>query len=177
MQRTRTTIASVLLLAAGAALAAAQPASAAPVPVPLAGTMTGADGYGPPTGCPAGAGWRYTSTGTGVFSHLGEVSFVVTHCSFPATSSFGPGTLSVRAANGDTLTLSDQGTFVVNFDSQGNPVSSDITMELTVTGGTGRFAGATGSATGTGRSDIAANVTTVQLAGKIVYDASNARAR
>jgi hypothetical protein len=79
-----------------------------------------------------------SATGTG--THLGQ--FTVT---FPHTVNFatrtGVGTYTFTAANGDTLTGDFTG------QAQGAPPLVSIVEQVTVTGGTGRFAGATGTFT------------------------------
>ena len=72
-----------------------------------------------------------TYTGTGNASHLGKTSYVSSSGLFTFTE-------TLTAANGDTLTLVDNITIVS---------STQATGVWTVTGGTGRFAGATGSGT------------------------------
>ena len=64
----------------------------------------------PPTDCPAGAVARYHSAGTGHLLHLGRVQFAVTHCVFMDSlvkGHIGPGTVTITAANGDTLVLAE----------------------------------------------------------------------
>lgn len=140
--------------------------------VPIFGSIVGADSFAAPTDCPEGAIWRYFSNGTGHLSHLGLVAIDVTHCSFlnpDGTGTFGPGTETYTAANGDTLILTHQGTFYVTPD----PPLSHITLTWEVTGGTGRFANATGSGEGSGISDIVGGTTSMSLWGSIAYDASD----
>ena len=141
--------------------------------VPIKGALVGIDAVDPGAPmCPAGTSWRYMSVGTGNVSHLGKVDFVVTHCTVlnpDLTGSFGNGTITFTAPNGDELVIAQWGTFVVSPDF----TVSDIELSWTVVGGTGRFDGATGSGTGTGLSDIPGNTTAVDLAGRIAYDASS----
>lgn len=77
---------------------------------------------------------------TGTATHLGL--FTV---EFPHTVNFvtrvGEGTYTFTAANGDTLTADFLG------QAQGAPPLISILEQATVTGGTGRFAGATGTFT------------------------------
>lgn len=76
---------------------------------------------------------------TGTATHLGEFTVA-----FPHTVNFvtrtGVGTYTFTAANGDTLTGDFTG------QAQGGPVVS-IVEQVTVSGGTGRFAGASGTFT------------------------------
>ncbi len=79
--------------------------------------------------------------GTGNATHLGRysVEFIAT-VNQTTRQGVGPGRLVFTAANGDTLTAEGmgQGTLVA-------PGVLSITETASITGGTGRFAGATGS--------------------------------
>jgi hypothetical protein len=79
-------------------------------------------------------------------THLGRVTVVVEHCTYPSadmmTGSFGPGTITMTAANGDQLVLEEHGTFRVEVTDRG-PVSYP-TLSWHVISGTGRFANADG---------------------------------
>jgi hypothetical protein len=144
------------------------------VAVPIHGLVVSLDGMAPPETCPAGAGWRYTSTGSGQFSHLGAVGFVISHCSWldsPTTGHFGPGTVTLTAANGDRLVLEDRGTFEIVMGASG-PLSL-IQLDWTVIGGTGRFAHAEGSGKATPVGDLVAGTTSATFEGVIEYDASD----
>jgi hypothetical protein len=100
----------------------------------LAGTITGSDEYG--AVCGEGAGILITSTGTGTVSHLGLTVMVATTCvNLSDYSAIGPAPFVLRAANGDEV----QGLLTnVVYTAYG------FDMYTTVTGGTGRFQGATG---------------------------------
>jgi len=98
------------------------------------------------TACPAGttADLCLAQTGAGTATHLGSMTkdalvlltFVSPTCAtFVEYTTFG-------AANGDTLTMVQTGTACF-----GTPTSASATASYTVTGGTGRFVGATGSGT------------------------------
>lgn len=168
-----------IVAAATVCLVLASPVAAdSAVAVPIHGSGAGRDVGSAPNGCPAGASWRYTSTGGGEFSHLGAVMMVVTHCSWldsPTTGHFGPGTITLTAANGDRLVLEDRGTFEIVMGASG-PVSM-IQLEWTVIGGTGRFAHATGSGTANPVGDLLANTTSGPFDGVIKYDASDRATR
>ena len=161
---------------AGAAvlsLALAGPALAADPVRPFGGTVSGPDAYGPPD-CP-GAVWHYTSLATGEMLHLGRVSMAVSHCTWidtfvdgaPATGHFGPGTMTFTAANGDILALADWGTFRLVATPDG--LFSYVDISWAVSGGTGRFAVATGRGGASAISDIGANRTTATYWGTISY--------
>ena len=83
---------------------------------------------------------RVNGSGTGTATHLGQVTV-----QFPHTVNFatrvGVGTYTFTAANGDTLTADFTG------QAQGAPPLISIVEHGTVTGGTGRFAEATGTFT------------------------------
>jgi hypothetical protein len=152
-------------------LVLALPATAADPYRPMKGTVTGADSMGAPVDCPAWGQWRYQSRGTGRYTHLGFTSFHVSHCSAmtgPTVGQFGAGTMTLTAANGDTLILRDWGTFDLTVGSAG-PTRSDIDLNWEVVGGTGRFEDAHGSGGGAGYSELATGTTTMRLWGEISY--------
>jgi hypothetical protein len=88
----------------------------------------------------------FTADATGVMSHLGQTTY---HFENGVLTPTGPNTfditisVTVTAANGDQLfgDVSGSGTL----DASGNAQGTDVT---TFTGGTGRFTGASGSASG-----------------------------
>ncbi len=119
----------VLLLAAAAAWV-----SAASAPVPFKGTLSGSETHTvhPPTmdvnGTATGNG---TLLGTFTFRYKGTVN-LTTSVSADLSAEF-------VAANGDTITATGHG------QGKPTPTISYVTEWYTLTGGTGRFAGATGS--------------------------------
>ena len=167
MNRTFGAIALVALLC----VAVAAPVSAADPARPFAGHDRVADTMLPPSDCPGGATWRYSAAGTGVFLHLGRSSVSVTHCTFvdmaSGTGNFGPGTITITAANGDDLRLVHRGTFRLAMTPDG--LTSVFDMTWVVDGGTGRFAGATGSGTTHGSSLLSTGITTASYQGEIAY--------
>ena len=182
MKRFFRTSSLVVLLA----LAAAVPASAqAPDGVPIQGSTVSADGMLPPQDapgfpdCPAGTMWRYVSEGSGRLSHLGQVDVFVTHCSVfdeaTGSGSFGSGTMTFTAANGDTLVLAQSGTFQLVGDPSSGEFLSEIEGEWTVVGGSGRFLDSSGSGHLVALGDLLAGdngVTAARFDGMIHYDAS-----
>jgi hypothetical protein len=78
-------------------------------------------------------------SGTGTATHLGRFTLEIPHTVNLATAT-GDGTYTFRAANGDTLTADFTGA------AQVGPIIS-IVEHATITGGTGRFAGAAGTFT------------------------------
>jgi hypothetical protein len=115
-----------------------------------------------------------TSDGTGHLSHLGKftVHLVATSGTLTGPNTFtGAGTGTTVAANGDKLfsTVTVTGTFT-------STTTSEATTVNTITGGTGRFADASGTITITSRSVIIATVgstattrDTYTLQGRIRY--------
>jgi hypothetical protein len=166
MKRVIGLVAAIVLV-----LAFASPAAAADPMRPFRGTQSGADAMGPPTGCPAWAQWRYESTGTGTFAHLGFSSARVAHCSAMTSATggkFDAGTITLIADNGDKLVLRDWGTFVVTMGPTG-PIDSTITLHWEVDHGTGRFADATGSGHASAYGVLAEGVTRATYWGEIGY--------
>ena len=128
------------------------------VQLPFRGTFTGEDRgvlNCPPT-CPPTT-LRVTGKDTGEATHLGHFTAIYEDVVYiPATT--GTGTLTFTAANGDELFTTYEGgqtEFVP-------PNVSTITLVATITGGTGRFAAATGTFTiiRTGTVDFAAGTGT-----------------
>jgi hypothetical protein len=166
-----TAAATVLCLAFAAPVAAEEPSR------PFGGWTSGTDTTDEnATGCPAGTFARYTNTATGRFLHLGRVQAVVTHCTRldGATGAgwFDDGTITITAADGDTLILDHQGTFQLSPWGTPPPWASGVVLTWDVIGGTGRFENATGSGVGTGLSDgvgLPGSTTTVWLSGAIAY--------
>jgi hypothetical protein len=93
-----------------------------------------------------------TRDGTGTATYLGKYT---SHATFQVnlTTFFGTGTATFTAANGDTLSTSVVGQGTSNTVP---PTVLSIVEVYTITGGTGRFAGATGSFT----QELTLNVTT-----------------
>jgi hypothetical protein len=84
--------------------------------------------------------------GKGEATHLGQYTISRHHCFNPASAAFEDGTFEQTAANGDKIfgTYSGFVAGVVEVDDQGNPQVIIINGPQLITGGTGRFAGATG---------------------------------
>ena len=108
-----------------------------------------------------------TTTGTGEGTHLGRTSFTATDCITPLEDHFTfEGEFTVTASNGDKLTGNYGGSFVpVN----GGPTYnlSDATFEIT--GGTGRFAQATGSGEMQGKQNTKTGKGILKAEGTISY--------
>jgi len=101
--------------------------------VPFKGSLEGE--YGQPAG--AFPVFNESITGEGEATHLGRYAFAIDETVNFLTAT-AAGTFAFTAASGDTVT----GTFTGH--AQPGPLVS-ITEEATITGGTGRFAAATGS--------------------------------
>ena len=144
-------------------------------------TVTNDNAPGDPTLCSPTAFVRYSSAGSGVLSHLGRVWFEISHCTYrtgPTTGKFDQGKITVTAANGDKLFMNEFGTFVLTFDGSG-AMSSVATVNVTITGGTGRFTHAGGSghvmAVSTDLNKPKTSVTGTFYDTTITYDASDRR--
>jgi hypothetical protein len=113
--------------------------------------------------CSTPSQWISSSAGTGTISHLGKVTWKTEHCfQFPGT--FGDAKLVITAADGDRL----YGTY------QGVMTGETTFVEtMVITGGTGRFVGATGTVEESGWFDPATMYMEITGVGTIVYDASN----
>jgi len=104
--------------------------------IPFKGTLAGTAVVTPLN--PPMVAVRIDATGTA--THLGTFTLVAPHVVNQATL-VGVGTYLITAANGDVITADLAGTAVMVEP----PYVIAITETATVTGGTGRFAGATGS--------------------------------
>ncbi|MBA4143755.1 MAG: hypothetical protein H0X43_12330 [Nitrosospira sp.] len=115
--------------------------------------------------CPSKFGG--TTTGTGKSTHLGKVTLTASDCVTPREDHFTfDGTFTLIAANGDTLTGDYSGAFIpTNTGSMYR--LSDATFKIT--GGTGRFIRATGSAELTGNQDIQTGEGKIEADGMISY--------
>lgn len=115
--------------------------------------------------CPSQFGG--TTTGTGKGTHLGKLSFNAIDCITPMEDHFTfAGEFTIVAANGDKLAGNYGGSFIpINT----GPVYrlSDATFEIT--GGTGRFAQATGSGELTGTENVTTGNGTFKADGTISY--------
>jgi hypothetical protein len=120
-----------------------------PITINYAGTFTLTPGD--PSPC---EGVPITDTLTGTSSHLGLVAATYPHYVNFDAGTFS-GTATFEAANGDEL-------FVLLEGSAEDPncrTTCDVTFMGTITGGTGRFEGAEGTLTGTGKDLYAPTLT------------------
>jgi hypothetical protein len=112
----------------------------------------------------------------GQLAHLGEVTTVFEHCSRmnvdmatgAVTFDYGDGQMTVVAANGDELygTYADGSGELM---ADGNVAWRDT---FTLTGGTGRFEGASGSGRDTGTTHSVTGWTVWGMEGTVAYDAA-----
>ena len=100
-------------------------------------------------------------TGTGNATYLGRYTEHVT-LQVNVTTRSSTGTATFTAANGDTLTAS-----VVGQGTPTGPTTRSIVEVYTITGGTGRFADATGTFTLERTLDLATGVSTGTFSGAI----------
>ena len=150
---------SVALLAAAAAIAAGTLASAASAEhsVPFDGSYSGTSSR---------SGNTINVATTGQATHLGEsseaVTAVVTFSATPCGTVAGNGTAT--AANGDELFFSTSGTIC----PEGAGLFA-ISISRTITGGTGRFADASGDLTASGTVNLVAGTLSYTVAGSISF--------
>ena len=132
--------------------------------VPFRGTAAGTYEVQPPP-----PNVIITATGVGQATHLGRFSFLIRNTVTPVatprpgcvTSTTETFTATLTAANGDTLTLVGTGTGCQN------PPTVAVVDTATVTGGTGRFEGATGDVTVTTAVNQTARTEVLRLEGAI----------
>jgi hypothetical protein len=138
MNRKRQSFALLLALAIAVLAAAAAAQEPKMVPRLLAGTMTGRFVFEGPAEGP----WTSVGDLTGTLRHLGLSRMFTSHLADPATGALNQGTFRIVAANGDEI----HGTYTgVAAWVSGSQVLA--TAVLVIKGGTGRFAGATGTIT------------------------------
>jgi hypothetical protein len=106
---------------------------------------------------------RQLDLGTCRLSHLG-VSELVSDKLINLAAGTQTAEVIFTAANGDMLYASGSGT-----NSMTAPGQVAFRVELTITGGTGRFSGATGTVVGEGTADLANAQSKLAMAGTIRY--------
>ena len=147
-----------LALVATTALLASAAVSATAAETPFKGTVSAVE-----TGTTVGPTRFLVRDGGGTATHLGKYTEHITmQINLPTRHSMGAATFT--AANGDTLTATVEG--------QATPTSPgelSIVEVYTITGGTGRFADATGSFTLDSTVDQVTGVSSGRLSGAIDY--------
>ena len=145
----------VLALLAAAGCGAESPTDPTPTPllrteVPIVSTYHATGTIGSAPRCSA-LGLLYVQLeGGGVESHAGRYTITNSHCLDPATGAFSDGEFLKVTANGDELRGTYHGTSSV-LQAPAPIGIFAVDGELEFAGGTGRFAGASGSQTMVGR--------------------------
>jgi hypothetical protein len=107
---------------------------------------------------------RQVDNGNCQLSHLGQTALQeVENINFAAGTQTGE--LTFTAANGDILRAVNAGTSALS-----GPGRISFSATLTIVGGTGRFANATGQAHEVGVADLTTNTASFTLVGWIAYD-------
>lgn len=106
--------------------------------------------------------------GTGNATHLGRLTNDQSHCAAPPSLAFTDGVFTLTAASGDQV----RGTYFGEFVPLDPPLFT-VDGHFTITGGTGRFAGATGGGDASGVQNLATGEVTVSLVGTISSVGSN----
>ncbi|MFL6718997.1 MAG: hypothetical protein ACJ8G3_21825 [Burkholderiaceae bacterium] len=140
--------------------------AAGPLGVPLTGTFTYQDSIAPrqDTNCPLAG----MTVGTGTVSHLGKSALVSTACITFTNGIYSivSSTITLTAANGDMLF----GTYTGRFHPTNVPYIYEMNDgTLTITGGSGRFKNATGSATLQSSENLTTGEGTISAIGSISY--------
>ena len=136
-----------------------------PKDVPLKMSLEIQDQAGYRAQCPSKFG--STITGKGKSSHLGKVSLATADCITPMADHFTfKGGFTLTAANGDKLTGDYSGSFVPR---DAGPVYTLADAELKITGGTGRFSNASGTAELNGWQDTTTGKGKMDANGTISY--------
>ena len=102
-------------------------------------------------------------TGTGHSTLLGDYSARYRECFDPATGAVTGGSFTLTTANGDTL----YGTYGGQAIPGGDPSTVAYDDPGVITGGTGRFAGATGIASTSGVANLATGLYSGTLSGSV----------
>ena len=154
--------------AVSALVALAVPVAHAQKPaVPFKASLTTQETLGfDPVACPI-AFLQGTTTGAGHASHMGSVTLHSTDCVVQAAGqfTFTDGRLVLTAANGDQLNASYSGMLLPS----ATPAVYTLSGSFTVTGGTGRFDGATGSGSLQGSNNIVTGQGGYTATGSIKY--------
>jgi hypothetical protein len=108
-------------------------------------------------------GWfQVDITGSGNATHLGRYTYVARECFNPLSGAFG-GTFTLTAANGDEV----RGTYDGQVSGTLDPDVAAYHESADITGGTGRFAGASGTLEIDGLANLATGGYSQTLSGDI----------
>lgn len=142
MRRRIIALAAALLL-----LGLATPANAAYTEAPFAMTVTGTVTYDEDLACTLGLSTDSDAVGTA--RHLGRITMTSSHCTPGPQDTDISGLMTLTSAQGDTVDMVYAFvTMVPTFHEDGSGYVT-VTSTYEITGGTGRFAAATGTGTGT----------------------------
>ncbi len=151
LRHARGRAAIAVALGATLALAFTAPAAASNATRPFVGHAMGTSTITPIVGaipdCPAGSMFLVKENGTGTFTHLGRVDYILQQC---AAVNFNTGegwttkngSMTLIAANGDRLVLSYEMKFIAT--PLPVPKTAIAHLDWTVASGTGRFAAPSG---------------------------------
>ena len=118
---------------------------------------------GPGARCPAPL-LLESDEGGGTATHIGKYTIVNSHCLDPSTGALTGGTFVKTAANGDQIFGTYTG--IATVIQPPSPIGIfSVSGTITFTGGTGRFAGATGTTTmaGTEQADFSRTPVSTQV--------------
>lgn len=138
--------------------------------VPISGDFTYANTGVPPVIC-EGAFTAGVVSGPGKASHLGKttVQFQTESCAtdFGTATLAAVGSLTLTGANGDAISAHASVTFDLSDVLAGTSLFGALAFTGSITGGRGRFAGATGSISGSGMNDFSQASGTATFTGTI----------
>ena len=144
-------------------------AFAGPTNVPFKATLVVQEQIRPdPARCQANPYLAGTTAGSGQASHLGAVTGSGTDCITPTsayTYAFSNGKLTLIAANGDELRADYAGALTPS----ATPPIFVVAGTYRITGGTGRFSGASGTGAVGGLTNLQTGQGTLELNGNISY--------
>jgi hypothetical protein len=156
--------AAAIVIAVGTLLCPVS-ASAATHPLPFRATFSGTAQLTSPTSA--------SFAGNGSATHLGRVTTVGNAVVTGLTNTICPAGFANTNVNTETLTAANGDTLTIASDDEGCPTGPGQyhgTGHWTVTGGTGRFSGATGDGSFDGHSDFGAGTFAIDLTGTLVLD-------
>ena len=123
--------------------------------------------------CPSGYQLVGSTTGTGTVPQLGRVTLVATDCillnQLGQPVRFDNGQLTLTAANGDELKATYTGGTLTPIDNTAGLPLFNLEAPVIITGGTGRFAGASGSGYLRGAENLATGQGQFKLTASISY--------